>query len=223
LRFKRVNKRRKASRYGAAWSMPATPKSGVMSKSDRPPTRSTHNGGLTSRNVRSSRSLASSASKLGLNRRDAGSAHAGLCFGLSRMRGNSHVRFLGEGVAATSLSYPTSASEKFTSISTVKSTRRGFDTSMGRHRTAACRSSAAPKVREQPKSSGLRLCRSNRLDNPAPHAHSADKMKEPAGPVRRRRSALNHPCPGPGRSRGHGDLRNSSPPAVTLNRVSPKT
>ena len=95
-------------------------------------------------------------------------------------------------VAATSLSYPTSASEKFTSISTVKSTRRGFDTSMGRHRTAACRSSAAPKVREQPKSSGLRLCRSNRLDNPAPHAHSADKMKEPAGPVRRRRSVSNH-------------------------------
>jgi hypothetical protein len=29
----------------------------------------------------------------GLNRREAGSAHAGLCSGLSRMRGNSHVRF----------------------------------------------------------------------------------------------------------------------------------
>jgi hypothetical protein len=29
----------------------------------------------------------------GLNRRETGSAHAGLCIGLSRMRGNSHVRF----------------------------------------------------------------------------------------------------------------------------------
>ena len=31
--------------------------------------------------------------------------------GLSRMRGNSHVRFLGEGVAAMSLPYPTDADE----------------------------------------------------------------------------------------------------------------
>jgi len=36
-----------------------------------------------------------------------GSAHAGLCNGLSRMKGNFHVRFLGEGAAATSLSHPT--------------------------------------------------------------------------------------------------------------------
>jgi hypothetical protein len=45
--------------------------------------------------------------KPGLNRRETGSAHAGLCYGLSRMKGNFHVRFLGEGVAATSLPYPT--------------------------------------------------------------------------------------------------------------------
>ena len=31
----------------------------------------------------------------------------GLYNGPSRMRGNSHVRFLGEGAAATPLSYPT--------------------------------------------------------------------------------------------------------------------
>ena len=31
--------------------------------------------------------------KPGLNRRETGSAHAGLCSGLSRMRGNFHVRF----------------------------------------------------------------------------------------------------------------------------------
>ena len=36
-----------------------------------------------------------------------GSAHAGLGNGLSRMRRKSHVRFLGEGVAATPLPYPT--------------------------------------------------------------------------------------------------------------------
>ena len=36
-----------------------------------------------------------------------GSAHAGLRNGLSRMKGNLHVRFLGEGAAATSLSHPT--------------------------------------------------------------------------------------------------------------------
>ena len=40
-------------------------------------------------------------------RRGTGSAHAELCGGLSRMRGNSHVRFSGEGVAATPLPYPT--------------------------------------------------------------------------------------------------------------------
>jgi hypothetical protein len=40
-------------------------------------------------------------------RRVTGSAHAELCGGLSRMRGNSHVRFSGEGVAATPLPYPT--------------------------------------------------------------------------------------------------------------------
>ena len=36
-----------------------------------------------------------------------GPAYVGLCTGLSRMRGNHHVRFLGEGVAATSPPYPT--------------------------------------------------------------------------------------------------------------------
>ena len=36
-----------------------------------------------------------------------GSAHAGLGNGLSRVRGNSHARFLGEGVAATPPPYPT--------------------------------------------------------------------------------------------------------------------
>ena len=41
--------------------------------------------------------------------------------------------------------------------------------------------------------------------------------------IRRRRSVSNHPCPGPGGSRRHGDLRNSSPPAVTMSRVLPKT
>jgi len=36
-----------------------------------------------------------------------GSGHTGLCNGLSRMKGNFHVRFLGEGVVATPLPYPT--------------------------------------------------------------------------------------------------------------------
>jgi len=36
-----------------------------------------------------------------------GSAHAELCNGLSRMKGNFQVRFLGEGAAAMPLSYPT--------------------------------------------------------------------------------------------------------------------
>jgi hypothetical protein len=40
-----------------------------------------------------------------------GFAHAGLCNGLSRMKGNFHVRFLGEGVAAMPLSYPTGQEE----------------------------------------------------------------------------------------------------------------
>ena len=47
------------------------------------------------------------------NCRDTGSAHAGLRSGLSRMRGKSQVRFLGERAAATPLAYPTSASESF--------------------------------------------------------------------------------------------------------------
>ena len=38
-----------------------------------------------------------------------GFAHAGLSNGLSRMKGNFHVRFSGEGVAATPLPYPTGA------------------------------------------------------------------------------------------------------------------
>jgi hypothetical protein len=62
--------------------------------------------------VRSRRSSASPASKPGLNRREAGSAHAGPCSGLSRIRGNSHVRFW-EGVAATPLPYPTTKFSKF--------------------------------------------------------------------------------------------------------------
>ena len=36
-----------------------------------------------------------------------GLVHAGLWNGLSRMKGNFHVRFLGEGAAATPLLYPT--------------------------------------------------------------------------------------------------------------------
>ena len=36
-----------------------------------------------------------------------GPAHAGLCNGLSRMMGNHHVRFLGEGAAAMPPPYPT--------------------------------------------------------------------------------------------------------------------
>ena len=41
-----------------------------------------------------------------------GSTHARLCNGLSRMKGNFHVRFLGEGVAAMPLPYPTCWQEK---------------------------------------------------------------------------------------------------------------
>jgi len=37
----------------------------------------------------------------------------GLYNGPSRMRGNSHVRFLGEGAAATPLSYPTRTGQVF--------------------------------------------------------------------------------------------------------------
>ena len=40
-----------------------------------------------------------------------GSAHAGLCNGLSRMKGNFHVRFLGEDAAATPRPYPTRLNE----------------------------------------------------------------------------------------------------------------
>jgi hypothetical protein len=36
-----------------------------------------------------------------------GSVHAGLTHGLSRMTGNCHVRFLGEGAAAMPFPYPT--------------------------------------------------------------------------------------------------------------------
>ena len=42
----------------------------------------------------------------GLTRRETGFAHAGLCIGLSRMRGNSPVRFSGEGVVARPPPYP---------------------------------------------------------------------------------------------------------------------
>ena len=40
----------------------------------------------------------------------AGFAHTGLTYGLSRMTGNCHVRFLGEGAAAMPLPYPTQPS-----------------------------------------------------------------------------------------------------------------
>src|SRR5271157_5870529 len=42
-------------------------------------------------------------------RRVPGLAHAGLWSGLSRMRRKSHVRFSGEGGAATPFPYPTNA------------------------------------------------------------------------------------------------------------------
>jgi hypothetical protein len=42
----------------------------------------------------------------------AGSVHAGLGCGLSRMKGNFHVRFSGEGVAATPLPYPTTSTPR---------------------------------------------------------------------------------------------------------------
>jgi hypothetical protein len=45
--------------------------------------------------------------KPGLNRRENRLRSAGLSNGLSRMKGNFHVRFLGEGVAAMPLPYPT--------------------------------------------------------------------------------------------------------------------
>jgi hypothetical protein len=85
-RQKRGNKCRMASRFGGALCMRAKPKSGGMLKSGEMPTRSTHSGSLTSWNVRSTRSSASIVKKPGLNRCDTGSAHAGLCSGLSRMR-----------------------------------------------------------------------------------------------------------------------------------------
>ena len=90
---RRKSKPRTANRFGCALCMRAKPKSGVMSKSGGMPTRSTHSGRTTLRNVRSTRSSASPASKPGLNRRETGSAHAGLCSGLSRMRRKSQVRF----------------------------------------------------------------------------------------------------------------------------------
>ena len=45
-----------------------------------------------------------------------GFAHAGLCNGLSRMKGNFHVRFLGEGAAATLLPYPTRQESRFDKV-----------------------------------------------------------------------------------------------------------
>jgi len=62
---------------------------------------------LTSRSVHSGRSSASVANKPESDRRETGSASAGLCIGLSRMKGNFHVRFLGERAVATPLAYPT--------------------------------------------------------------------------------------------------------------------
>ena len=49
-----------------------------------------------------------------------GSAHAELCNGLSRMKGNFQVRFLGEGAAAMPLSYPTKWPEKSASLAGMK-------------------------------------------------------------------------------------------------------
>jgi hypothetical protein len=78
-RQKRGSKHRTANRFGCAWCMRAKPKSGGMLKSGGRPTRSTHSGSLTSWNVHSIRSSASIVKKPGLNRRETGSAHAGLC------------------------------------------------------------------------------------------------------------------------------------------------
>ena len=87
LRSRRNSKPRTAPRSGCALCMRAKPKSKGR------PTRLTRSGRTTSRNVRSTRSSALPASKPGVNRSDTDSAHAGLCCGLSRMRGNSQVRF----------------------------------------------------------------------------------------------------------------------------------
>jgi len=46
----------------------------------------------------------------GIQIRGTGSCERGLCRGLSRMKGNFHVRFLGEVVAVMPLPYPTSGS-----------------------------------------------------------------------------------------------------------------
>ena len=51
--------------------------------------------------------------KLGLNRRENRLRYEGLCNGLSRMKGNFHVRFLGEGAAAMPLPYPTFAGKNW--------------------------------------------------------------------------------------------------------------
>src|SRR5208283_4114570 len=64
-------------------------------------------GANTLKTVHSSNVWASIAVRLELNRRETGSVHTELCSGLSRMRGNHHVRFLGEGAAAMPLPYPT--------------------------------------------------------------------------------------------------------------------
>jgi len=68
LRRTRESGQRRASRFGCVWFTPATPKSGGTLKSANPPTRLTHYGSPTSRNVHSIRSWASTAIKLGLNR-----------------------------------------------------------------------------------------------------------------------------------------------------------
>jgi hypothetical protein len=80
-----------STRFG--WLMRAKPKSGDMSKSGGRLIRSTHSGGPTWRNVRSARNSASRVRLSRERRRETGSAAAGLRIGLSRMRGNSHVRF----------------------------------------------------------------------------------------------------------------------------------
>jgi hypothetical protein len=65
-----VNERRMANRFGCALCMRAKPKFGGISKSGGTPTRLTHNGNPTSRNVRSSRSSAFTANTRGSNRRE---------------------------------------------------------------------------------------------------------------------------------------------------------
>ena len=68
---------REGNRFGRNWFAPVTPKSGDTSKSGPTPIRLTHHGATTLQNVRSAKSSASLAMKLGLNRHETGSASGG--------------------------------------------------------------------------------------------------------------------------------------------------